>query len=353
MPAAKIITSLAIQRPKLGSSIALALCLSGLALSLPTLPATAQHSNTKRTDPNTYYRAPHSLTGKMIVLPIGTTFEGRINQDISSTRSNAGESFAIVLSAPVLSNGIDVIIPAGSQVIGEVVEAIASHAQPHKKKMPRPRGKLRIQITQLRTPDGTSYPLVANLVGEQDSGRNGHGGLQTPLGSSVGYVGTAESFEAVAPGSSRYGKQYGQSRSPEKDYVHKRQFLSDEIYGMGDERGQGGDRRIRSLVLRKNDLYIDSGSPLTVRLSAPLRLAVSPMAPGAPVGSFDQSAGADDRLPPPSSRSAGSDIPPLGAAPGAASNDMPAASQPSAAPQQSAPQGSPQPAPVTRPSTDF
>jgi hypothetical protein len=352
MPAVKLFTRSAAKNTRRDSSMALAFCLSGLTFIAPVLPATAQHGQTKRTDPNTYYRAPHSMAGKMIVLPIGTTFEGRINQNISSTRSHAGESFAVVLSAPVLSNGIDVIIPAGSQVIGEVVEAIPSHAQPHKKRMPKPRGKLRIQITQLRTPDGTSYPLVANLVGEQETGRNGHGGLQTPLGSSVGYVGTAESFEAVAPGSSRYGKQYGQSRSPEKDYVHKRQFLSDEIYGMGDERGQGGDRRIRSLVLRKNDLYIDSGSPLTVRLSAPLRLAVSPMAPGAPVGSVDESTGGDDRLPPPSSRSAGADIPPLGGAPGGPS-DMPEASQPSAAPPQSAPQGAQQPVPTTRPSTDF
>jgi hypothetical protein len=266
----------------------------------------------KRTEPNTYYRAPHSMAGKMIVLPIGTTFEGRLTKTLSSAKSHAGESFALVLSSPVLANGIDVVIPAGAQVIGEVVEAISSHAQPRKKHMPPPRGKLRIQINQLRTPDGTSFPLVANLIGEEE-GRRGGSQFQTPLGSSVGFVGTSEAFEAVAPGSNRYGKTYAsqQGRGPEKDYVHKRQFLADEIYGTGGERYSPEDRRIRALVLRKYDLYVDEGSPMTVRLSAPLRLSVSPFNSGAPVGGSQDMGAPDDSLPAPSLKGGGADIPPI------------------------------------------
>jgi hypothetical protein len=326
------------------------------ALTFP--PAVNAQQHQKRTDPNTYYRAPHSLTGKMIVLPIGTTFEGRLDKSLSSTKSHAGESFAIVLSSPVLSNGVDVIIPAGAQVIGEVVEAISSHSQPHQRRAPLPKGKLRIQISQLRMPDGTSFPLVGNLTGEQASSRYGRSNLQTPLGSSVGFVGTAESFEAVAPGSSRYGKQYGSNggRTPEHDYVHKRQFLADEIYGSGADDQKGGldDRRIRSLVLRKMDLFIDAGSPLTVKLQAPLRLAVSPVNSGAPVGNVEDQGGAqDDSLPPPSPKGSGADIPPI--TDGGADTPPPPRGR-GRAPESAAPppaQPQPQQAPGASPSSDF
>ncbi len=67
-----------------------------------------------------------NLEGKTILLPIGTTLEGRMDSTISSGHSKEGDRFTIGMSTPVLANGSDVIIPAGSQIMGEVVEAIAS-----------------------------------------------------------------------------------------------------------------------------------------------------------------------------------------------------------------------------------
>ncbi len=332
--------------------------ISMLALaSFPACISANAEQRAKRTDPNTYYRAPHTLSGKMIILPIGTTFEGRLNTTISSARSHAGQSFAIGLSAPVLSNGIDVVIPAGSEVIGEVVEAISSSSQPKQKRMPKPKGKLRVQINQLRTPDGTTFPLVGNLTGEVEGRRGGGHGLQSQLGSSVGYVGTAEAFEAVAPGSNRYGKQPQSGRGP--DYVKKREFMAHEIYGTGGERGNDGeDRRIRSLVLRKNDLWIDAGSPLTIKLQAPLRLAVTPPNAGVPVGSVEQSS-PDEGLPGPSPKRGGADIPPItdDGAQEAAPTTRSRRFAPAATPANSAPQGQAaqpgQPAPGPAPSSEF
>lgn len=284
------------------------------------LPPVDAQQRTKRSDPNTYYRAPHTMAGKTIILPIGTTFEGRMSRDISSAQSHAGLAFAIIMSSPVLANGTDVVIPAGSEIIGEVVEAIPSKNFPRKKRMPPPRGKLRIQLNQLRTPDGTSYPLVANLAGEVED-KGGRRGLQNQLGSGVAYVGTAASFEAVAPGSNRYGGRAGQNgRGPE--YVKKREFLAHEIYGTGgDSRFQGGeDARIRSLVIRKGDYWIDEGSPLTVRTGAPLKLGITPPGAGVPLGTVEDDS--DDSLPRPSMNGAGSDIPPINSG-----SDFPAASR--------------------------
>lgn len=287
----------------------IALSLFVIAGLMPTDVAAQQR--TKRSDPNTYYRAAHSMSGKTIILPIGTTFEGRMSTSISSAQSHAGQAFAIILSSPLLANGTDVVIPAGSEVIGEVVEAIPSRAFPRKKKMPPTRGKLRIQLNQLRTPDGTSYPLVASLAGEVEDTKGGRGRTGPQLGSNVAYVGSAAAFEAVAPGANRYGGGRGgqQGRGPE--YVRKREFMSHEIYGTGGDRNQGDDdNRIRSLVVRKYDYWIDEGSPLTVRTGAPLKLGIAAPGAGVPLGNVDDEP--DESLPGRSLKNAGSDIPPIG-----------------------------------------
>lgn len=337
------------------NSKSLLLAFTVLTLSASLGISASAQQRTKRTDPNTWYRAPSTMTGKMIILPIGTTIEGRLSQTLSSCKSHAGQSFSVTLAAPVLANGIDVVVPAGSEIVGEVVEAIPSSKQERKKGMPKPKGKLRIQITQLRTPDGTAFPLVANLVGEEE-GKNSRGRsrLQTQYGQGVGYVGTSEAFEAVAPGAKRYGQTYGPNKGP--DYVKKREFLAHEIYGTGGQNyDDAQDKRIRSLVLRKQDLWIDQGSPLTVRLQAPLRISLTPNNAGAPVGAAPQNPGGDD-LPPPSASSGVSDIPPINSDPGADAPPPPprriapdaAPPQPSVSPPQAPPQN-----PGASPSADF
>lgn len=289
-------------------------------------PANAQRY--KRTDGNTFYRAPNASGGKTIVIPIGTTFEGRLSKTVSSAKSHPGQGFEVIMSSPVLANGSDVVIPAGSAIIGEVVEAVPSSSLPRKKKEPPPRGKLRVQLNGLRFPNGVNYPMVATLAGEV-GGRSG--GQRTPLGTGVAYMGSAASFEAVGPGMSKLGRNGGGGkRGPE--LVSKREMLRNEIYGLGEQEQQ--DTLIRSLVLRKHDYWIDGGSPLTVRLGAPLKLAVTKPGEGLPMGSVED-APVDD-LPAPS----------LGRLP---SKGAP----PEQAPESAAPVAPPPPAPRQPASTDF
>lgn len=267
-----------------------------LVCFLSCLNCQVEAQRNKRVDPNLYYRAPESMGGRTIVIPIGTTFEGRINTTLSSSRSHPGLAFSIIMSSPVLANGTDVIIPAGSEIIGEVVEAISSSSQPKKKGMPKPRGKLRVQLNSLRTPDGINYPLVASLVGEESGRRNGRA---MPIGTGVAYTGTAASFSAVGPGMSKLSR--GNNRGGPQ-IVSKQEMLSHEIFGMGKDRYSGSnDSMIRSLVVRKRDYWIDAGSPLSIRLNAPLKLAVTPANSGAPVGSVEMAPSVDDSLPPPTS----------------------------------------------------
>lgn len=229
--------------------------------------AQAQGRRNKRIDSEQHYRPPSSLAGKSVLIPIGTTFEGRIDSSISSAKSHAGLRFAIIMSSPVLANGAEVIIPAGAQITGEVVEAIPASSLPRKKGMPPPRGKLRVQINGLRTPDGITYPLVASLAGEI-TGRSGS--QSTPLGTGVAYVGSSTSFESISPTTRNSRRQDG--RSP---VVSKQEMLKNEVYGLDRMNRQDQGAQIRSLQVRKHDYYIDAGSPLTIRLSAPLKITIS------------------------------------------------------------------------------
>lgn len=222
------------------------------------------------------------MHGKTVVLPPGTTFEGRIDSSVGSRISHPGERFTITMATPVLANGVDVIIPTGAQVIGEVVEAIPASKLPHKKGMPKPTGKLRVQLSSLITPDGVTYPLVASMAGE--TMQMGRKTVANPsIGGSVGYMGTAAGFEAVAPGmSDRYRGQPG--RAPH--VMTKQQMLKDAIYGTGNVNPMERMAKplVRSLVKRDHDLFIDSGSPITIRLDAPFKIGINPIDPGAAVG---------------------------------------------------------------------
>jgi hypothetical protein len=215
-----------------------------------------------------------SLHGKTVMLPRGTTFEGRMDLTIGS-RSHQGQPFTISMSAPVLANGTDILIPAGSKIIGEVVEAIEAKEVPHPKGM-KPSGKLRVQLTALRTPDGITYPLVASLAGETYSmnGSGGPGQANKNLGGGVGYVGTQSSFEAVAPGMAdrRRNGNGGQGLK----VLSKSDIMRDPIYGIDQmDQQASGAPKIRSLVKRGRDLYIASGSPVSIKLDAPFKIGIS------------------------------------------------------------------------------
>src|SRR5438105_12731426 len=68
-------------------------------LRTPPRPPFFPYTTLFRSDPNLYYRAPSTIGGKTVFMPVGTTFEGRIDQTISSSHSHPGQSFNIVVDA--------------------------------------------------------------------------------------------------------------------------------------------------------------------------------------------------------------------------------------------------------------
>jgi len=219
------------------------------------------------------FQAPSTLQGKVIIIPVGTTFEGRIDTTIGSAISRQGERFVISMSSPLLANGVEVLIPAGSEVVGEIVEAIASKHVPRQKNQVKQIGKLRVQLTALKTPDGLTFPLVASIV--PDKSRMGMAAAQGhPLGTGVAYVGSQSSFEAVAPGNPRYIKaQPGQAPK----VLSPGDIMRDPILGRDQSYANSGFQNgamIRSLVRKHNDLFIYSGSPVSMRIDAPFKITI-------------------------------------------------------------------------------
>lgn len=281
--------------------------LLAMSFVLAGLPADAQGSASAQRgrrigDPNEFYKAPSTMRGKTVLIPTGTTWEGRIDTTISSEKSHPGQNFKIVMSAPVLANGTDVVVPAGSMLIGEVVEATPANKIYRQKWESKilVRGKLRVQVSGLQTPDGTTYPLVAQVTGEVSKH---HRPFKKPLGNGVAFIGSAASFEAVHPGMSNRSKTARRPGEGPKT-ISKRQLLEDELHGLGKERwSEDADNTIRSLVLKKRDYWIYEGSPLTVKLAAPFRIGITQPGMGAPMTVDDVPV--DDALPPSSARGGG------------------------------------------------
>jgi hypothetical protein len=273
------------------------LALSLLLVSGAFLPALSQYSEPpdrpkRMEDPDVYYRTPSTNYGKMMVLPIGTTFAGRVDHTISSEHSKAGQRFSIVVDTPVLVNGTDVVIPQGSQIICEVVEAVPANAvprQPWDKKI-LTHGKLRIEITSLRTPDGATYPLVASLAGEKMDSRYAYmDRYRNPFGTNVGYVGTQQGFAASGPNAHSADDMRRRGLGT-PTVMGKKDFMKDEVMGFGPDQDHSMDQyeHPRSLVLHKRDYYIYQGSPLTVRVKAPFKIGMVDPGQGVAVGTVSR-----------------------------------------------------------------
>jgi hypothetical protein len=210
--------------------------------------------------------------GKTVIIPAGTSFEGRMDTTLSSNHSHAGERFNVIMSSPVLANGSEVLIPAGSQIMGEVVEAISSSHQPHEKHQ-KLNGKLRVQLTGLKTPDGSTYPFIGSFIGET-TGRGQSRHSNPNLGSGVAYIGSQANFNAVYPVNRT---NHGNNRGPQ--LVTRNQMMTDPLYGDSEKRDSqyGQANGFRSIVKNHREMFIREGSPMNVRLDAPLKMSIVPL----------------------------------------------------------------------------
>lgn len=144
--------------------------------------------------------ASRPLRGKVVVAPTGSRFDVTLITTLSSGINRVGDIVNATVSTP-LTIGSDVVIPSGSQIVGQVVNAI-----PASRFMAGSGGLLEIRFTAIETPDGHRYPISASVDTTQFSlqastggSRLAEGAKKTAIGAGVGAaLGTA--IGAIAGG---------------------------------------------------------------------------------------------------------------------------------------------------------
>jgi hypothetical protein len=145
-----------------------------------------------------------------VTVPAGTSFEVELTKGLASNASSVGETFRASLVSDLRQDGA-VAIPAGSEVLGVVTDAVAARRIGGK-------AKLTVKFTDLVLPTGSTVPLRVSFLeeGKSKAGRDaatiggstaggallgrilGNGSRGTILGALVGAaVGTAIAAETA------------------------------------------------------------------------------------------------------------------------------------------------------------
>ncbi|MBI3590731.1 MAG: hypothetical protein HY094_05045 [Candidatus Melainabacteria bacterium] len=189
------------------------------------------------------------LRGKVVVAPAGSRFDASLISTLSSGINRIGDVVTATVSSPLVI-GSDVVIPNGSQLIGQVVNVI-----PAKRFRAGAGGVLEIRFTALQAPDGQRYPLSASvdtnqfkLQAETGGSRTGKTVGKTAIGAGAGaLLGTA--IGAIAGGMPGRGAWSGAAIG-------------------------GGTGLLTALASKGSELVIQSGSQIPVLLDQSLQVVV-------------------------------------------------------------------------------
>lgn len=122
---------------------------------------------------NYNYNQGFPLQGKVSVVPLGTSFQVVAGTTVSSSASQVGEMFTATLAEAVNVNGQEVI-PAGSQVIGQVtyVEPAGRIGK---------NAKMDVRFTSIKLANGVKVPIAAKVVTVDKTGTLKGGSLKTQI----------------------------------------------------------------------------------------------------------------------------------------------------------------------------
>ena len=118
----------------------------------PAVPAMAERSYAN--DPDGDIVHPHALRPGEIAE--GTNIRVRLMQRLSTTSSVKGEAFRTRVASDVVEGG-QVVIPAGAEIDGKVVQVSSGKVGGH--------GSMRLQPDTVILPDGTRFQLHAEATG--------------------------------------------------------------------------------------------------------------------------------------------------------------------------------------------
>ena len=162
--------------------------LDGLSVRGSTNSDSVQAQYPAPTQPAPQNRNPNSENSQeqpvppTLALPAGTLVTVRLTQELSSSRSHAGDTFAATLDQPLVANGW-VVMRRGQTVMGHVVAA---------RKAGRIKGvsELGLDLSQITLVDGQQLPIHTRLMKATAGSSRGRDvaavGATTAMGAAIG-----------------------------------------------------------------------------------------------------------------------------------------------------------------------
>ena len=140
-------------------------------------------------------RVPEQLGSVGMEPAPDTTLHARLTAEVSSATASHGTPIEAVLTEPVFNAAHQLLLPANSRIIGEVMHAKPAGKLHHN-------GELRVVFERIETPEGQAQPMHGSLEGvEVDSAANmkldSEGGART-TDSKTRYLSTGLSLVAAA-----------------------------------------------------------------------------------------------------------------------------------------------------------
>lgn len=195
------------------------------------------------------YGQGQPLKGRVVVAPAGSTFEATLSTGLSSGLNSIGDVVTATVSSPLVI-GSNVVIPAGSQVVGQVVNAISA-----RRFRAGSGGVLEFRFTSIRTPDGQRYPLSASVDTTRFKLQAETGGSRTAKVVGKTAVGAGAGALAGLVGAAISGGDKSKAAA----------------IGTGIGAGLGAGKAI---IDKGSELEIPSGSTLPIRLEQALQAVV-------------------------------------------------------------------------------
>ena len=188
------------------------------------------------------------MKGRVVTVPAGQAMPVVSTTAISSQNAYAGQVFSIALASDFYYNGA-LIAPAGSSVVGNVIEVV-------KAKRGSMNGKLCVRFNQIVTPYGLQIPISAVFKTDDKSGVL-VGGTKVDVAKEYGkdmVVGSAAGALSGVVFGALAGGDVGRGAA------------------LGTAVGAGGGL-VKSVIDKGNDVEIPAGSSFDIVLTQPITVA--------------------------------------------------------------------------------
>lgn len=209
---------------------------------------------------NSYGQQPPALKGYISTAPAGTTMTATNTTYIASDTARIGDPVSVTLGYDLAMGG-SIVLPAGTQIQGEVVSSIPAGRTGRQ-------GQLQLRFNRAMLPDGRQVPLSARLITQDGTGiLRGGTGMERAGGYAKNTLGGAALGAATG---ALLGAIKGGGKTD--DYLARGAVLGGGL-GLG-----------RSIVQRGDEAELQPGTQLQIMLDQPLTLGTGG-GQGSPYGS--------------------------------------------------------------------